>query len=257
MGATGYHSCRAVKTSPTPHQPAAPTQGSPVFGSSILSDLPTPYANRLLQNATSVSLTDGMPLFRKGDAGNGCYWLRTGLLKVNIASPEGEKRTLAVLGPGSIVGELAMLDGLPRSADVYAIGDCRLTFVSRAAFAECLQENPALYRDLSTALASRLRQANEEAAAASFLSVKERIARTIMQLAEHLGEKGDGPDIVIRHRISQSDIAAMAGLARESVNRTMTDWRRKGIVDTPSRATMIVHRGKLELELETPDRLGE
>ncbi|MGQ7400957.1 Crp/Fnr family transcriptional regulator, partial [Streptococcus suis] len=91
-----------------------------------------------------------------------------------------------------------------------------------------------------------LRQANEEAAAASFLSVKERVARTLLRLAEYLGEKTDGEEIVIRHRISQSDIAAMAGLARESVNRTLGEWRTKGIVDVPSRTTVIVHKARLK-----------
>ena len=223
------------------------------FPSSILTDLPPAYSERLLQGATSVSLKDGEPLFRKGDAGDGCYWLRSGLLKVSVGSPEGdrrgEKRTLAILGPGSIVGELAMIDGLPRSADIHAIDDCLLTFVSRAAFDECLKENPALYAHVCQALAARLRQANDEAAASSFLTVKARIARTILRLAEYLGEEVEGGQIAIRHRFSQNDIAAMAAIARESVNRTMHEWREKGIVSVATRSTMVVNKARLEREL--------
>ena len=88
------------------------------FGPSILNDLPAPYSARLLQGATTVSLADNKPLFRKGDAGDGCYWLHDGLLKVSVGSPTGETRTLAILGPGAIVGELAMIDGFA------AIGRC-------------------------------------------------------------------------------------------------------------------------------------
>jgi CRP/FNR family transcriptional regulator len=233
----------------TTARPTAPPPKETAFGASFLTDLPPVYSKRLLEGASSVTLHDGEALFRKGDAGDGCYWLQAGLLKVSVVSPEGEKRTLAILAPGAIVGELAMIDGLPRSADVHAIDECRLTFVSRAAFVDCLKEDPTLYAHVCSALSARLRQANEEAAAASFLTVKARIARTILRLAEYLGEEPDGEHIAIRHRFSQNDIAAMAAIARESVNRTMHEWREKGIVSVPTRSTMVVHKARLQREL--------
>ena len=222
--------------------------------SSILDGLPAPLVKRLLKGAEDVVLKDGERLFGEGDSGDGCFWLRSGLLKVSVSSPAGEKRTLAILGPGSIVGELSMLDGLPRSANVHAVSNCTLTFVSRAAFADCLRKDPALYRNISLTLAARLRQANDEAAAASFLPVKERVARTLLRLARYLGERIGDSDVAIRHHISQNDIAAMAGLARESVNRTLNEWRRKGIVETPARGHMVVHKQQLELELKAARR---
>ena len=80
-------------------------------------------------------------MFERGDAGDGCYWLRRGVLAVCVASASGEQRILAILGQGAIVGELAMIDGLPRSASVQAIRDCELTFVA-AAFTEMLNQHP-------------------------------------------------------------------------------------------------------------------
>ena len=124
------------KNSTAENQTAA-TGGAPA--SSILEGLPAPLIKRLLKGAEEVALQDGERLFGEGDSGDGCYWLRSGLLKVSVSSPSGEKRTLAILGPGSIVGEIAMVDGLPRSANVHAISDCTLTFVSRDAFGECLR----------------------------------------------------------------------------------------------------------------------
>ena len=94
----------------------------------ILRGLPQSFSARLLSNAKKISLQKGQVLFAKGDAGDGCYWLDTGILKVCIVSNSGEQRILAVLGQGAIVGELAMLDGLPRSATVEAIHACRLDF---------------------------------------------------------------------------------------------------------------------------------
>ena len=70
------------------------------------------------QKRPTISLKKGQTLFEIGAVGDGCYWLEEGVLKVSIASPQGAERILAILGPGSIVGELAMLDGLPRSATV-------------------------------------------------------------------------------------------------------------------------------------------
>jgi len=73
------------------------------------------------------------------DVADGCYRLEQGLLKVSIASPRGDERILTILGPGSIVGELAIIDGLPRSATVVAIRDCKLSFISREAFLGCYE----------------------------------------------------------------------------------------------------------------------
>src|SRR5215472_3858523 len=97
---------------------------SALFGShNLLSGLPTEYSSRLLTNAPTINLTKGKALFQIGAAGDGCYWLKEGVLKVSITSDQGAERILAILGPGSIVGELAMIDGLPRSASVQALRD--------------------------------------------------------------------------------------------------------------------------------------
>src|SRR5258708_5022387 len=90
----------------------------------ILIGLPAPIATRLFASARTLACSTGEPLFRAGDAADGCYRLERGLLKVSVTSPQGDERILAVLGPGSIVGELALIDGQPRSATVAALRDC-------------------------------------------------------------------------------------------------------------------------------------
>src|SRR5262245_43393497 len=101
----------------------------------ILPRLPQSLAVQLFAGATPHHLKAGEALFMIGDSGDGCYRLEQGLLKVVITSPRGDNRILAVLGPGSIAGELALLDGRPRSASVLAIGDCELRLVRREAVA--------------------------------------------------------------------------------------------------------------------------
>ena len=218
--------------------------------SGILPSLPIQFSESVLANAKPQLLAEREVLFEAGDVADGCYWLEQGLLKVSIASPRGEERILTILGPGSIVGELAMIDGQPRSATVVAIQDSKLSFISREAFINCLREYPEIYIDLVSTLVSRLREADHAMAAASFLTVKARVARVMLELAEHLGRDKECGRIVIRHKISQGDIAAMAGVARENVSRTLTELKRRGLIGQSSGYYFINDKRKLLRETE-------
>ena len=191
----------------------------------ILPRLPQSLAVQLFAGATPHHLKAGEALFMVGDSGDGCYRLEQGLLKVVITSPRGDNRILAVLGPGSIAGELALIDGRPRSASVFAIRDCELRFVGRNAFEECMAQHPEIYR-----YPARLRETNEVVAAANFLTVEARLARTLLDLAQHFRGHSEAEQIVISHKMTQNDLAAMAGVARENVSRVLTDWKERKIV---------------------------
>src|SRR5262245_2048846 len=111
----------------------------------LLSDLPEQLSSGLLANAKPVKLGANEILFLAGDPGDGCFRLNEGLLKVSMVSPKGAERILAILGPGSIVGDMAMIDGRPRSASVSALRDCKLSFVSRSAFERGDEQDPQLF----------------------------------------------------------------------------------------------------------------
>jgi CRP-like cAMP-binding protein len=196
----------------------------------ILPSLPENLSTQLFRNATFRHLTVGEALFYAGDSGDGCYRLEHGLLKVVIISPRGEERILAILGPGAIAGELSVIDGEPRSASLFAIEECDVSFVSRAAFEEYAQQHPEIYRYIVNVLAARLRETDEAVAAASFMTVKSRLARALLELAKVLGEKDDSGHVLIRHKIKQTDLAVMAGIARENVNRAMSDWTLRKVI---------------------------
>jgi CRP/FNR family transcriptional regulator len=161
-----------------------PIRMSVPSASDILPRLPKYLSAQLLANAETRHLEAGKPLFFSGDTGDGCYLLKQGLIKVVINSPGGEERTLAILGPGAIAGELSVIDGGPRSASVFAVKECDLSFISRAAFEECTKQHPEIYRYLVEVLAARLRGTDEAVAAASFLPVKSRLARALLELAK-------------------------------------------------------------------------
>ena len=214
----------------------------------MLGGLPKELSARLLAAQRTITLREGEILFERGDAGNGCYWLRRGVLAVAVASEKGEHRTLAILGAGAIVGELAMIDGLPRSATVQALRDCVLSFISRAAFSELMSRHPELSSDLVTTLAARLRQSDEDMVASTFLTVRARVARALLAFAVHLGEEVAPGRIRIRHKITHNDLAAMAGVARESVSRTVSGWTKQKVLEGSSRSGYVVHHARLERE---------
>lgn len=216
----------------------------------LLTDLPDRLAAGLLAHAAPRPLATDEVLFLAGDPGDGFYRLDEGLLKVSIESASGAERILAILGPGAIVGDLAIIDGKPRSATVAALRDCKLRFVSRATFEEFARKEPEIYKYLLKVLATRLRDTDKIVAAGSFLPLKGRVARALLDLAKAFGNNVGGPRIVIRQKVSQSDLAAMAGIARENVSRIMNDWIRAKTVTRLSGYYCLEDPAKLEREIE-------
>jgi CRP/FNR family transcriptional regulator, cyclic AMP receptor protein len=216
----------------------------------LLSNLPDRLLAELLARATPVRLAADRILFLAGDPGDGCYRLNEGLLKVSVASPKGAERILAILGPGSIVGDMAMIDGRPRSASVSALRDCSLSFVSRAVFETFAERQPEIYKYLVAMLAERLREADHLVAAGSFLPPKGRVACALLDLAKAFGRDVGDSRILIQQKITQSDVAAMAGIARENVSRILNEWMRLKLVTRLSGYYCLESVAKLERELD-------
>ena len=188
----------------------------------LLAGLPANLSTELFANATLVRLSAGEILFRAGSSDDSCYRIEEGLLKVTMVSSSGAERILAFLGRGAIVGELSVIDGLPRSATVVAVRNAALSRLSRAEFEAFAAKCPEIYKSLVRLLAKRLRETDTVVAASSFLSLKGRVARTMLELAEHFGQEVTPGRIVIRQKIGQNDLAAMAGIARENVTGSST-----------------------------------
>jgi CRP/FNR family cyclic AMP-dependent transcriptional regulator len=211
-------------------------------------DFPEAMISELFRHAAVRVLEDGKALFRAGDAGDGCYRLKTGLVKIVVTSQLGEERIISLLGPPAVVGELSMIDGEPRSASVIAISDCSLLFVSREKFEKYVESHPEAIRYLVRTLASRLRQADDALAASTFLSVRARLARAMLILSEHVGETTEGGEIILHIKIGQGDLAAMAGIARENVSRTLSEWRKQDLVTRSGEYYCIKNSEALALE---------
>jgi CRP/FNR family transcriptional regulator, cyclic AMP receptor protein len=216
----------------------------------LLAELPEHLSANLFTAATRSQLSADEVLFLAGDAGDGCYRVEDGLLKVTMVSRAGTERILAFLGPGAIVGELSIIDGLPRSASVVAVRDSALSFLSRAAFEEFAKKHPEVYKSLVTLLAKRMRETDAVVAAGSFLPLRGRVACTLLELAQDFGQDVGSGRIVIRQKIGQSDLAAMAGIARENVSRILNDWKRRKLVSRLSGYYCLENKAKLQDEAE-------
>jgi CRP-like cAMP-binding protein len=203
---------------------------APAPSDTLFSILPADLSSSLFGQARVVHLAAQQTLFLAGDPGDGCYLVEEGLLKVNVVSPAGGERILAILGPGALVGELSMIDGKPRSASVAAVRESKLRFVSRAAFDEFARKHSEVYRHITTMLAGRLRDIDGTLTATSFLPLKGRAARALLSLADAFGKDLGSGRILIHQKVSQSDLAAMAGIARENVSRILQDWTRRSLI---------------------------
>jgi CRP/FNR family transcriptional regulator, cyclic AMP receptor protein len=215
----------------------------------LLSVLPAELSAGLIARAKTVALTANETLFAAGDACDGCYHVLEGLLKVTVAVPPRRERILAILGPGGFAGELSMMDGAPRSASVIALRASKLYFFSRAAFDEFGREHPELYRYIAGLLARRLRD-NSVSLAMSAPAVKAGTARALLSLADAFGKDVGSGRILIRYKVSQGDLAAMAGIARENLSRILQDWMRSAWVSRLAGYYCLENKAALQREAD-------
>jgi CRP/FNR family cyclic AMP-dependent transcriptional regulator len=229
----------------SPKQPLNDANKNP-----LLRDLSEYLSRDLFKGATPVRLRADQVLFHAGDAGDGCYRVDDGLLKVTMLSPCGSERILVFLGSGAVVGELSMIDALPRSASVVAVRPAALGFLSRTAFDTFAEKHPELYKYLVTLLSARLRETDAAIAAGSFLPPEGRLACTLLELAGDFGQDLGSKRTVICQKIGQSDLAAMAGVSRESVSRIINHWERRKMISRSSGYYCIENKDQLQHEAE-------
>jgi CRP-like cAMP-binding protein len=160
-----------------------------------------------------------------GDEGSSMMLVRRGLLRVTRPSPEGRAFLLAELGPGAVVGEIALLDGGPRSADVTAVAETTLLVFERRDFVPLLEHNWRLTEAVLRMVCERLRSADMHIADLAFSDLPERLAKTLIARA-HRGPRGRPATV----SDTQGALAAMIGGSREAVNRCLKKWERDGVI---------------------------
>lgn len=168
------------------------------------------------------------------------YLVYQGRVKVCLFGENGREMTLATLGAGGFFGELSLIDGHPRSANVVAHDDAVLFVLDREAIDEHLRQHPATMQALLRSLAQRLRQSDNVIANLALHDVNARLTRTLIDIARSSGERHvDG--LMIPHRPTQQDLANMVGTCRETVSRTLSSMARRGLVVSRGRTLLLRH----------------
>ena len=188
----------------------------------LFSGLGHEAAERIAELCVRRTLSDGQILFTKGDPGEALYGVRRGRILIRTSTSSGKQLTLNVLGSGDIFGEIALLDGHPRTADAVASGPTELFMIRRSDFRQLLERQPEIAQRLIELLCERLRWTSEGLEEASFLSLPLRLARRLLKLADDFGQEIE---------ISQNELSVLVGAARETVNRQLQQWRRAGILE--------------------------
>ncbi|HLL50642.1 MAG TPA: Crp/Fnr family transcriptional regulator [Thermomicrobiales bacterium] len=193
----------------------------------------------------------GAMILTTDQPGEIAYIILEGTLKVSTLQSNGRELTLALLGPGEVVGELAVSDRAGRSADVIALEPAVLVWLDRGTFVQLRRDIPAITENLLRLMARRLRLANAQLQAMATLDVHGRIARQLLALGGVLGENLPDGSVRIPLRITQSDLAALVGATRVRVNEVLVGFTRRKLitVDRQHRIT-ILDRAELEAYLE-------
>ena len=186
----------------------------------------------------------GELLFVEGDVGDALLVLVSGSVTVFRTSADGERAALNVLEPPEVIGEIALLDGAPRSASVEATETTVVLSLSRAEFFGLLRHQPAVLEPLMKQLGTMVRRLTEQAADHVFLDLAGRVAKSLLRLAS----PGSPPVVAI----TQSRLAEMSGGTRQSVNQVLGGFAQRGLVHLEGRRVLLTDVAGLRRRAHLP-----
>jgi CRP/FNR family transcriptional regulator, cyclic AMP receptor protein len=188
---------------------------------SIFGKLPRTMIERLGSQATTRRVRRGKTIFTKGDAGTELMAVLSGSVKISVSAADGRETVLNVIHKGEIFGEIALLDGRPRTADAIAMSDCELMIIERRDFIPFVREHPEVALKLIEILCTRLRRTSAQVEDVMYLNLPARLARAVLRLADESG--GAFPRKI---SVTQREISQMIGMSRESTNKQLRTWVR-------------------------------
>jgi CRP/FNR family cyclic AMP-dependent transcriptional regulator len=192
----------------------------PLFGA-----LAPELIERLSSYATTRTIERGATIFAKGDPGNSLYAVCAGTVKISVPSADGKDAVFNLVGEGEIFGEIALLDGRPRTADATAMSDCELMVIERRDFLSLVRSQPEIALKLMEVLCARLRHTSEQVEDVLFLDLPGRLAKILLQLTDSAKLSQ-----ARRVTITQREIGQMIGMSRESTNKQLRHWQERNWV---------------------------
>lgn len=210
----------------------------------LFAGLDADLLRRLAELSETMMLGRGDVLFYQGDEGDALYGIFDGSIRISLTSPDGKEFTINLMESGDVFGEIALLDGLPRTADARAGRDSRLLRIPRRAFLDLMEQERRLMRHVVDMLCERIRVTTGEMTDVAFLDLRARLAKRLLDLSlSHGVEEGSG--IRIGLTLTQTDVAQMLGVTREAVNKQIQTLVRGGLISMERGTITILARPKL------------
>lgn len=204
----------------------------------IFSELSDEDLNIIMQLTVRRLFGKNSMIVIEEDQGDTLYIIESGSVKITRLNEEGREVILAILGSAEFFGEMALLDGQGRSANVMAIEETVLFTLNRRDFLDVLERFPSISIQLLKEMTSRLRKSDQQIKSLSLSDAEHRIGIAIHRFAEEMGIFKMG-QVVIKRLPYQQDIANMAGTSRETVSRMLKSLERKGLVEREGRRLVI------------------
>ena len=183
----------------------------------------------LAKDFTMRRFQQGEAIFFQGDPGQALYLIETGRVRIYVQDDSGQETSVIFYSAGDIFGELAALDGLPRSASAIAAAETIVHVLTRERLRAHLQASPQLAYNFMQALVVRVRYSTLQVGSLTLHDVPGRLARKLLELAQGYGRvTTDG--VRIDMTLTQSDLASLIGATRESTNKALGNFKRNGII---------------------------
>ncbi len=219
----------------------------------LFSGLGAATLDRLLELSATRSLEANEVLCHKGDEAGQLYGVLAGRLKAVGSSGDGREVVFVVMGPGEVTGEIALIDGKPRSATIVAIEASELLVLGRRDFLAFLREDKEAAIHLSQILAAYVRRLSDTVEDAYYHKLPVRLAKKLLVLARQHGEETpDGLRIVVK--LSQRELGELVGKTREAVNKQLRRWTDAGLLTTVEGHLLLRDVDRLE---QIADGLGD
>jgi CRP-like cAMP-binding protein len=204
-------------------------QYAALVGHELFNQIAVTEREQLLSLGVERQFNDGQLIFQRGDPGNSMMLVLQGQVRISIVSEEGKELIFNIIQSGECFGEIALLDGQPRSADATAVGKCTLFTLARQDFIPVLERHPQVAIRLMILLCRRLRTVTTFTERLVFENLPARLARLLIKLAET--ESVPTPaGICITRKLSQKEIGGLVATSRESVNKQLQTWRIEGLL---------------------------
>jgi CRP/FNR family cyclic AMP-dependent transcriptional regulator len=202
----------------------------------LFGTLPRAILERFGAHFTKRKAKRGTTIFRKGDPGTELIAVLSGSVRISAPAADGREAVLNLIREGEIFGEIALLDGQPRSADAVAVSDCEIMVVDRREFIELVRKQPEFAFKLIETLCARLRRTSEQVEDLMFLDLPMRLAKALLRLADEV--EGGWPRKVA---VTQRELSQLIGMSRESTNKQLRHWAQTGLIKV-ARGHIVVPR---------------